>query len=300
MNNYTSKKRKRTCVIYLIQINGKSYVGQTTAFRSRKRDHLSALRRNKHHNIHLQRAFNKHGAKSLKWTKLEHCFEHELDERERHWIKFFNSYHNGFNQNEGGEHTYGHACTWNGVNYPSLSAAAEAIGCSTTTMQRRLASGWTCDSEVHDKGESARISVVWNGINYRSITECAESNGMSTNSMSAKLKQGYVCDGDVPEHAEWSRKSVEWNGVVYPSRAECSRKTGMPTTTLNQYIKRGYLCDNDIPVSRVKLDFEKAKEIRQIYATGNWSYKKLANKYGVSIATIQLTIQNKIWQCSDD
>jgi hypothetical protein len=246
MNNNTSKKVKLTCVIYLIQINGNSYVGQTTSYKSRKRDHMTAMRRGKHHNIHIQRAFDKYGEDSVKWTKLEVCYEHELDEREHHWIRFFNAYRNGFNQNEGGEHTFGIACTWNGVNYPSLSAAAEANNCATETIRRRLNSGWTCDEEVHDKGESGRIPVIWNGVQYRSITDCAKENGMSTSALSSKLAQGYTCDSDIPMQAEWSRVATVWNGVEYSSRVETARAIGVPVSTLIGWLLKGCHSDDDV------------------------------------------------------
>ena len=294
MSNNTSKARKRTYVIYLIQINGTSYVGQTSSYKNRKRDHISALRRGKHHNIHLQRAYDKYGDNSVEWSILERCTQKQSDYREKHWISFFNSYENGFNQNEGGENTFGKSCVWNGIAYPSLSAAAEANNCSTTTMQRRLSAGWTCDGEVPEKG--FRIPVIWNGIEYPSINECSRQTGRGSESIRYCLENGITCDEDVPEHAEWSRKALIWNGIKYPSRAECSRQTGIPTTTLTQYLQRGYICDEDIPPSRVKLDMQKAEHIRQLHSTGKWDYGQLAKQYGVSKATIGLIVSNKIWR----
>ena len=44
-----------------------------------------------------------------------------------------------------------------------------------------------------------------------------------------------------------------------------------------------------------KLTKEKVLEIREIYKIGNYSYRKLAKKYGVNFSTIQCIIKNKIW-----
>jgi len=50
-------------VIYKIinKVNGKFYLGSSINFKKRKWRHINDLLKNKHHNVYLQRAFNKHG-----------------------------------------------------------------------------------------------------------------------------------------------------------------------------------------------------------------------------------------------
>ena len=58
--------------VYQIELNRKRYVGSTACnFRKRWREHLLRLRKNKHENSKLQRAYNKHGEKTLKFSILE-------------------------------------------------------------------------------------------------------------------------------------------------------------------------------------------------------------------------------------
>lgn len=54
--------------------NGKVYIGSTTNPKKRKTRHFSTLRSNTHHNILLQRAFNKYGESSLTF-EIIHEFE---------------------------------------------------------------------------------------------------------------------------------------------------------------------------------------------------------------------------------
>lgn len=82
--------------------NGKRYIGQTQDIERRWEAHKNDLRKNKHHNVHLQRAFNKYGEDAFCFEILEKCDNDELDAREMFWIKHFDTFNNGYNQTLGG------------------------------------------------------------------------------------------------------------------------------------------------------------------------------------------------------
>lgn len=65
-------------VVYKIQCekDGRFYIGASINSHKRKLEHFNDLRKNKHHNIFLQRAFNKYGEESFSYTVLE-TFEDE-------------------------------------------------------------------------------------------------------------------------------------------------------------------------------------------------------------------------------
>lgn len=52
----------------------------------------------------------------------------------------------------------------------------------------------------------------------------------------------------------------------------------------------------DLPCANAKLTWDKVREIRAKYATGNFTQYDLAPMYGVSVATISRIVKNKIWQ----
>lgn len=95
------------CCIYMITnlIDGKKYIGQTTNYNKRSKTHFSKLRDNKHHNEHLQRAFNKYGEKNFKIEILSLCDENQLDELEKEYIKKYNCCDEryGYNLMDGGQ-----------------------------------------------------------------------------------------------------------------------------------------------------------------------------------------------------
>ena len=71
-------------------INNKRYVGSSINIERRFKEHISALKANRHHNQHLQNAWNKYGDQ-LKFEVLEYCEPEYLIETEQYYIDYYNS-----------------------------------------------------------------------------------------------------------------------------------------------------------------------------------------------------------------
>jgi group I intron endonuclease len=71
--------------------NGNRYIGSSINIDKRFREHKCALKYNKHHNSHLQRAYNKYSISSFSFEILEYCSEDELLKREDCWRATYNS-----------------------------------------------------------------------------------------------------------------------------------------------------------------------------------------------------------------
>jgi hypothetical protein len=89
--------------------NGKVYVGQAQDIKERWKEHKRGLTGNYHHNIHLQRAWNKYGEKHFKFEIIEYV--KLLDEREIYWIEKLDTFKNGYNRTLGGGGTLGRKYT---------------------------------------------------------------------------------------------------------------------------------------------------------------------------------------------
>lgn len=113
------------------KINNKIYIGQTVQSPNRRlQKHISD---SKKIDTHLYRAFNKYGIDNFQLDIIEECKDSELDQQEKYWIKYFDSYNNGYNETLGG---YGGTkinreqviSLWNqGYN---VSKIAEILSCS--------------------------------------------------------------------------------------------------------------------------------------------------------------------------
>lgn len=72
-------------------------------FGDRWDSHKSLLRNNKHFNPYLQNAWNKYGEENFEFIVVEECVVEELDDKERHYIKFYREQNLSYNLADGGE-----------------------------------------------------------------------------------------------------------------------------------------------------------------------------------------------------
>lgn len=85
------------------QINGKCYIGQSIDIEKRWKQHISdAKNSNRKKCPYFHKALIKYGIENFKFEILEECLIDKLNEREIYWIKFYNSYENGYNLTPGG------------------------------------------------------------------------------------------------------------------------------------------------------------------------------------------------------
>lgn len=74
--------------LYLIsnKSTGKVYIGSSSNLRKRRLTHMRQLRNGNHHNVYLQRAFNKYGESDFHFCVLLYIRKEELFNSERLWI----------------------------------------------------------------------------------------------------------------------------------------------------------------------------------------------------------------------
>lgn len=93
--------------IYKIEnlINHKIYIGQSVNIERRWRDEkrCAFIKEDKSYNYPLSRAFRKYGINNFSFEIIEECSKEELNNKERFWINYYNSFFQGYNQTLGGD-----------------------------------------------------------------------------------------------------------------------------------------------------------------------------------------------------
>lgn len=126
-------------------LDGKIYIGQSLDIFHRWSKHCQNLS-----DSLLHQAINKQGIENFSFQILEQCNKESLDEREKYWIQFYNSYtnapnSNGYNMNEGGWKNYTspkaivieqYDLDGNFIaEYPSSTIASEITGVDLRSIQ---------------------------------------------------------------------------------------------------------------------------------------------------------------------
>ncbi len=95
--------------IYIItnKINNKSYVGQSVDIEKRITVHFRTAFRENYptYNYHIYQAIRKYGKENFEWHILETLEEidrKKLDQLEQYYINKYDTFHHGYNMNEGG------------------------------------------------------------------------------------------------------------------------------------------------------------------------------------------------------
>ena len=91
-------------------IDHKCYIGQSVNIEDRWINHKTTSRNINHKNSNypIYRAIRKYGLENFKFSIVEKCSKEELNEKEKYWISYFNSFNNGYNQTLGGQSTEAH------------------------------------------------------------------------------------------------------------------------------------------------------------------------------------------------
>ena len=125
-------------------LNGKVYIGQTIkTIQKRFTQHKNNSNKEYFSQIVLYKAFNKYGIENFVCEEIEEVPNENLDEREKYWIAFYDSYFDGYNSTLGGRATPLYNWDIDDIiekyfELKSARAVAKVIGCDHSTIDRLL------------------------------------------------------------------------------------------------------------------------------------------------------------------
>ena len=137
-------KEKNMAFIYKIvnDVNDKVYVGKTTSsIEERFKEHCKDCLRIRKEKRPLYDAMQKYGKEHFQIILLEECSVDILNDREKYWIEYYNSYEFGYNATYGGDGTvlYDYRKLADiYLEYQNLTMAAQIAQCDVDTMRKAL------------------------------------------------------------------------------------------------------------------------------------------------------------------
>lgn len=149
------------------KINGKRYIGQSVNIKARYSKHLYLSKNPEIEGANgiLYQAIRKYGIENFKFEILEETTKECLNDREKYWISYYNSFLRGYNATIGGD-------SGNGIagesHYKAQFTTAEVLEIKELLKefkltQTEIASKYNTTSDV--------ICLINTGINWRSVGE---------------------------------------------------------------------------------------------------------------------------------
>ena len=126
------------------KVNNKAYIGQTIkTVEKRFQQHKNNSNKPYFSQIVLYKAFNKYGIQNFKCETIEEIPNEQLDEREKYWIEYYDTYFNGYNSTLGGRLVELYQWDIDDIieKYFELKSArkvAKYFGCDHNTIDRIL------------------------------------------------------------------------------------------------------------------------------------------------------------------
>lgn len=172
--------------IYLItnKENGKQYIGKTAfTIENRWKEHCKNFQYLRD-DMPLHKAMLKYGVDCFSIEEVEQCDNTLLDERERYWINYYDTYNNGYNATLGGEG----AVKFNQQEITELWSSGktiaeicEIIGAERHTISRVLSMHGVTTQQMKERGSGRPVlqySLDGNFIRrYSSITLATQNMG---------------------------------------------------------------------------------------------------------------------------
>lgn len=171
------------------KINNKIYIGKSTDIEKRWKYHISHYNYEREYNKPLYKAFRKYGVENFSFEIIEECLL-DIDEKEKYWINFYNSYKNGYNATIGGE---------GGV---TVLSPREKYGKLTTNeviyLRKRFAeckypASYIYECEFKDKITKRGFQAIWLGQNAKNImSEVFTEENKQKNLQLGRLYEGLL------------------------------------------------------------------------------------------------------------
>lgn len=138
--------------------NGKSYIGQSNDIKRRINEHQGKR------DLAIDQAIQKYGIDAFDYEVLEECSLEELDEKEKYWIQYFNTYKGfGYNCNAGGGDSRGEN---NGRTKLTNQDVAYIRECYDLHKRRK-----EVYEQFKDRVSFDSFAAIWDGRTWKDIKQ---------------------------------------------------------------------------------------------------------------------------------
>lgn len=155
---------KKICGIYCISnvLTQKKYIGKSTDIIRRWKEHKSCSEWKRNPNKALYKDFQNIGIEYFSFQILEECPRECLNNREKYWIEYYNTFYNGYNGTLGGDGSDGDEA------HPNHKLTIQDIVDIRTAYANHERKALV-EKKYQDKIGHSGFHKIWNGITWCDI-----------------------------------------------------------------------------------------------------------------------------------
>lgn len=236
-----------SCGIYKITnlVNNKVYIGQSTDIERRWRNHRA---RYTTCNSILYQAIRKYGLENFSFEIVEECGENFLNEREKYWVSYYNSFEEGYNATIGGngQPKYDYSSIYSlwerGFSEKKI---CEQLGASEYTVKTALNIYGVSSEQIIVRGQGKRVQQITMNGDIIATYDSANEAGRAMNRPNGGINIARCCNNKIRAVYGFFWK---WEEDVFDEDFVQTRKpktTGKPVlqyTLDNTFIKEYESC----------------------------------------------------------
>lgn len=236
-------KKSIICGVYKITntLNKKSYIGSSHNINKRWREHTNDLKNNKHHNLYLQKSWNKYSSAAFEFEILQVTNFEDLLVREQYWIDTLKPEYN-LGVVGGGDNISKHP---NNYELRIKNSIAQKLRFSKYTPEQmeELRQKYKGEKSVRWKGGSKRFKCKCGTTISRYATECnrchqlGEKNSFwgrhHTEEHKAYMRK--VNSGKRPANAKY----IIIDNVKYDSLRKAAKALNVAPSTISNWVRIG-------------------------------------------------------------
>ncbi len=196
--------------IYAIRnlVNNKLYIGLAVNLKYRREWHFARLRKDKHCNEHLQKAFNKYGEDNFIFEVLEYCTEDLLFQKEHSWCSNFNVHDRHFGYN---------------------IKPTDPTGIAGQSNETKLKISNTSKERAVPDERRVRIADT-----LRGRKQTLDHIANAANARKGKVRGPYKMNSPVKAVNQLTGENIQFDSV-----SKCARHFKVPSSTISLSIKTG-------------------------------------------------------------